>query len=175
LKWIGLALCALVLLLRPWLPGLVVAIGYLYGSIVIVNLTVLLVRKLRDLLFWRVRHRLLGAFVFAGLIPLLLILGMVYFAGRILAGQLASDYLQDSVQDLARELTWIDVDLAQRTASLPAADLGRVAGEIFKQHDSKFPSLAAPLIRVGQDGASEVLGKCDPSGRAPARAFRRPS
>ena len=67
-KWIALALFLSAILLHPWLPGILVAVGYLCGFVLIGNLLFHMGRYLRDRLFWRVRNRLLASFVFVGLI-----------------------------------------------------------------------------------------------------------
>ena len=59
-KWVGLVLYAAVLLFGRWLPGTIVAVGYLYGIVVIANLLFHLFRYLKSSLFWRVRLLLLA-------------------------------------------------------------------------------------------------------------------
>jgi len=84
-KWIGLAVYAAALLFNRWLPGLIVGLAYLYGVVVIANLLFYVFRYLKDRLFWRVRNRIIGSFIFVGFIPLLLLLGIIYLSAYLLA------------------------------------------------------------------------------------------
>ncbi len=146
-KWIGLALFALAILLKRWLPGSLITIGHLCGTIVLVNLLFLLFRRLRDRFFWRVRNRLLAAFVFSSLIPLLLIIGMIFASGWMLAGQLSANYLYESLRDLAGELTAVNHQIGHRLASRAPGELKAITEELFKTHKSQFPNLEACLFR----------------------------
>jgi len=89
-KWIGLAVYAVVLLFDRWLPDVVVILGQLFGILVLLNLTFHGIRFLKNRFFWRVRNRIAGSLIFVGLIPLLLMLGTVFVALYLLAGQLAA-------------------------------------------------------------------------------------
>jgi phosphoserine phosphatase RsbU/P len=156
-KWIGLALFALVILLKRWLPGGLITIGHIYGTIVLINLVFLLFRRLRDRLFWRVRNRLLAAFVFSSLIPLTLIIGMIFASGWMLAGQLSANYLYESLRDLAGELSTVNHQIGQKFGSKSPEELEAIAGEIFKIHKSRFPNLEAYLFRKDQKEGFVVL------------------
>jgi phosphoserine phosphatase RsbU/P len=156
-KWIGLALYALVILLKRWLPGILITIGHVYGTIVLINLAFLLFRRFRDRLFWRVRNRLLAAFVFSSLIPLLLILGMIFASGWMLSGQLSANYLYESLRDLASELTSVNHQISQQIASRSPEELEAIAGEVFKIHKNQFPKLEAHLYRRSLKGELVML------------------
>ncbi len=54
-KWTGLAVFLLAILLRRWLPGIAVALAWLYGIVVIFNLLSYLLRALKNRIFWSVR------------------------------------------------------------------------------------------------------------------------
>src|SRR5262245_52187948 len=92
-KIAGLAALAATYLFHQGLPGWLVAPAIAFGLEAVVNLSWHVLRYLRDRVFWRVRNRILGSFIFVGLIPLLLILGSVYLTAYIVAGQLAANYL----------------------------------------------------------------------------------
>src|SRR5687767_15802010 len=115
-KWIGLSVFIVAILLSPWLPGIVVTLACLYGVLVIFNLFFILLRSLKNRLFWGVRNRIIGSFVFIGLIPMLVILGVIYFSLRMLLGQLAGNYMELAFREMERELSSINVELAQRIA-----------------------------------------------------------
>lgn len=106
-----MAIFCAVLVLRPWLPGWLVALGYLYGIVVILNLAFHLACYLKNRFFWRVRNRLLGSFVFIGLIPLLVILGVVFLSAYLLLGQLAVTYMSAALSRIEGEVSGINVEL----------------------------------------------------------------
>jgi sigma-B regulation protein RsbU (phosphoserine phosphatase) len=167
-KWIGLACFAAVLIFRPWLPGVVVVLGYVYGIVVIANLVFLFSRYLKNRIFWRVRNRILGSFIFVGLIPLLLLLGTIYLAAYLLVGQLAANYLETSLSEIVREITGINVELAQQvTAIKPAAALDESAQPVFKRHEQQFPRMWARLAHKKPAGGYEIAWTYDPAKIAP--------
>jgi sigma-B regulation protein RsbU (phosphoserine phosphatase) len=162
-KWIGLALYGIVLIFNRWLPGVVVAVGYLYGIIVIANLLFHLFRYLKNRLFWRVRNRLISAFVFVGVIPLVLLAGIVFLTVYVLLGQLAGRYLEDSLHEVQNELAAIHAELATRlTSADPAAAFAREAPVALGEHASRFPRISARLLERNAEGAMKVISAWDP-------------
>ncbi len=102
-KWIGLAAFAAVVIFRPWLHGSLVFLGWAYGLIVLALLLSRLFRYLKNRLFWRVRNRVLGSFIFVGLLPLLLLAGTAFLASYVLVGQLAANCLEASLTSIVQE------------------------------------------------------------------------
>jgi len=166
-KWIALAAFALALLLAPWLPSAVRVLCTLAGVAAIANLLFHAVRRLRDRLFWKVRNRILGSFIFAGFIPLLLILTAVTLIGYMALGQLAASYLQSSLDGFARELTQIGTALS---VSLPreagATNFESIAARVFSGTRAAFPRLAAMVVRLRENQSPEVVAVHDPDGLA---------
>jgi len=162
-KWIGLAVYAAALLFNRWLPGLIVGVGYLYGIVVIANLLFHAFRYLKNRLFWRVRNRIIGSFVFVGFIPLLLLGGIIYLSAYMLAGQLAGKYLDSSLREGEQQIVEIHRELAGQIAQagLQAA-FPEIAARVASAHAQQFPSLPARLLRRGAAGSFEVLSKHDP-------------
>jgi sigma-B regulation protein RsbU (phosphoserine phosphatase) len=161
-KWIGLALYATVLLFGRWLPRPIVAVGYLYGIVVIANLLFHLFRYLKNSLFWRVRNRLIGSFVFVGVIPLLLLSGMVFLSGYGLFGQLAGRYLDNSLVEVEHQITAINTELGGRLSpSMTITTFDELASHVFADHAAQFPHLAARLLRRNSEGTFSVMFKCD--------------
>jgi phosphoserine phosphatase RsbU/P len=164
-KWIGLAVYATALLFNRWLPWPVILIAYLYGIVVIANLIFLLSRYLKNRLFWRVRNRLIGAFVFVGVIPLVLLAGVVFLTAYVLLGQLGGRYLEESLQHVRSQLTSINSELGgQLTAENNQAEFPRRASATLQSHAAQFPRLAARLLRQEADGSLKVVGVLDPGG-----------
>ncbi len=167
-KWAGLVVYALALLLSRWLPGPVLVAAYLYGIVVIVNLLVHLFIYLKNRFFWRVRNRIIGAFVFVGVIPLLLLLGVVYLSAYVLFGQLAGKYLSNALQETEHEISTINEELAvQLSAKEGRAAFAEAAARVFDEHAARFPTLEARLLRRLPDGGFEVLWTHDPRNLLP--------
>ncbi len=162
-KWIGLLTYAAVLLLNRWLPGPLVAAGYLYGIAVIANLLFHAFRYIKDRLFWRVRNRIIGSFIFVGVIPIVLLLGVVFLSAFLLAGQLAGRYLEISLRESEHQITEINEELA---GPIGGGDLKTVfpaiASRIWPVHSGQFPGLATRLLRRQPDGSLEIISKYDP-------------
>src|SRR6266498_3281577 len=167
-KWAGLALFLLALLLRRWLPGTAVVLACLYGMVVVFNLSFLLLRMLKNRLFWKVRNRIIGSFVFVGLIPLLVIAGVIYLSARVLLGQLSGNFVKVSLEEMARELSWINAEMGHqiRHGASPGL-LDTLASRTFTSHAAQFPRMAARLARKRQDGTFEIVWQSDPKGIFP--------
>jgi phosphoserine phosphatase RsbU/P len=162
-KWIGLALYAASLLFNRWLPGPIVAAGYLYGIVVIANLLFHAFRYLKNRLFWRVRNRIIGSFIFVGIIPLLLLLGIVYLSAYMVAGQLAGKYLDNSLRECEQQIAEINRELSGQVARAGAqAAFPEMATRMASAHAQQFPRLSARLLRMASDGTLEVLSRYDP-------------
>jgi phosphoserine phosphatase RsbU/P len=155
-KWIGLAVFAIALVFRQSLPGLVLAAAYIYGIVVIANL-------IRQWFFWRVRNRLLGFFIFVGVIPLLVLLGVVLLAANMLLGRLAGQYFNQAIQENEQLIAKINFELAGNVAYEDPESMFRAkAAKVFSSHSTQFPHLAARLLHRRPDGALEIVSKYDP-------------
>ena len=164
-KWIGLIVYIAALALGRYLPGPVVAAAYIYGVVAIANLVFFGFRYLRDRLFWRMRNRLIGSFIFVGVIPLLIILGLICLAGYLLFGQLAGQYLNTALMENTRLISEINLDLAgQITSAESAKGFESKASAVLSQHAAQFPRLAARLVKRQPNGTLAVISKHDPSG-----------
>jgi phosphoserine phosphatase RsbU/P len=162
-KWIGLAFYAAALLFSRWLPGPVVAAASIYGIIVIAHLLWSSFRYLKDRFFWRVRNRLIGSFVFVGVIPLLLLIGVMILSFYILLGQLADQYIERSLQENENMVAGINGELvAQTAASVDPRLFSTRAASVFSYHSAQFPTLAARLLQRLPDGTLHSIAKHDP-------------
>lgn len=162
-KWIGLAVYAAALLFNTWLPGIVVAAAYVYGMVVIVGLIFFCFRHLKDKLFWRVRNRLIGSFIFVGVIPLLILLGLFALAFQVMLGQLGASYLGSALQENISQISEIEVELASHLT--PADVVGEFpakAAMVLSTHSAQFPRLAARLSRRLPGGTLTQVSKYDP-------------
>ena len=162
-KWVGLLVFGGVLLAARWLPGLIVFLGYVYGIVVIANLLFHGFRYLRNRLFWRVRNRLIGAFVFVGVIPLILLSGIAALSGYLLMGQLAGRYLEVSLQEVQRQLASLTREMAARLPADPTRTaLAELAGRVQADHKGQFSSVSARLLRRSADGKFDLIATSDP-------------
>jgi phosphoserine phosphatase RsbU/P len=118
---------------------------------------------LKNRLFWRVRNRLIGSFVFVGILPLALLLGVVLLTGYVLLGQLAGRHLENSLHEIENELTAINAELSGQLPlhNDPAAFPGKVSS-ILGAHAGKFPRMAARLLEKNPGGTMKVLSAWDP-------------
>jgi len=166
-SWKGIVLAAFVLalVLNRWLPDILLAAFYIAGMAVILNLLFHLFRRLRNKVFWRVRHRILGSFIFVGFIPLLVLFGVAYLSIYLLLGQLSAHYLHASLDELIQEVTRINLDLGHRVVPPVSGDAFRKTAEtVFGKNAPAFPKLAALLMRRKHDGSLENIGIIDPHG-----------
>ena len=160
-----LAAFVLALVLNRWLPDFLVAACTIAGAFVILNLLFHLLRRLRNKVFWRVRHRILGSFIFVGFIPLLVLFGVAYLSIYLLLGQLSAHYLHASLDELIQEVTRINMDLGHRVVPPVSGDAFRKTAEtVFGKSAPAFPKLAALLMRRKHDGSLENIGISDPHG-----------
>lgn len=163
-KWLGLSALAAVLILRPWLHDGIVAVGFLCGIIVLFNLAFLLFRYLKNRFFWRVRNRLLGSFVFVGLIPLIMILGAGYLSSYLLLGQLAATYLTTALSALENQVAEINVELSEKLVpGITPESFERLASRTLEMHREQIPRAAARLLKRLPDGGFETVARFDPS------------
>ena len=163
-KWIGIAVFIAVLVAHQYLPDLLVLGGYLYGFIVLASLAFYVFRYLRDRFFWRVRNRIISSFIFVGVIPVLVIFGLIGLASYLLFGQLASQYLGSALEENRRLLSEINLDLAgQMDSAEDAGAFPAKASSIFKRHAAQFPHLAAQLIKRQPNGMLMILASQDPN------------
>ena len=153
--------------MRSRLPGIVIAICYLWGLAVVANLLFFAGRYLRDRLFWRVRNRLLASFVFVGLIPIVVLFGLVFLSSYILLGQLAATYFFTSLRELQGEVAKINGELAGfLPGGPPPASFASDAARVLDAHADMFPRSAARLLKSGSGQLFEIAGVSDPTGVA---------
>ena len=167
-KWTGLCVYAAALLFGRWLPDYVLAAAYLYGIVVIALLIIFIFRYLKDRLFWRVRNRLIGSFVFVGVIPILILIGVVVLSGYILLGHLAGQYLSQALQEKYRLVSEINAELAGKvsredtTGAFPEKAAGILDSQSFR-----FPKLSTRLLQQLPDGTFHAVSTYDPRGILP--------
>jgi predicted PurR-regulated permease PerM len=157
-KWIGLAVYVAAHIFNRWLPGYIVTAACIYGIVVIAGLVFFVFRRLKDRFFWRVRNRLIGSFIFVGIIPLLILLGVVALSSYILLGHLAGQYLNQALQENGRQISEINAELAGQiphedaTSAFPAR-----AAAVFSRHSSQFPRLAVRFLQRFPDGSLRAV------------------
>ena len=160
---VGVSVYVAALLFNRWLPGFLVAAAYIYGIVVIAGLVFFVFRYLKDRFFWRVRNRLIGSFIFVGIIPLLILLGVVALSGYILLGHLAGQYLNRALQENGRLISEINAELAGQIAHADATSaFPAKAAAVFSNHSSQFPRLAVRLLQRLPDGTLRAVSKHDP-------------
>jgi sigma-B regulation protein RsbU (phosphoserine phosphatase) len=162
-KWIGLAVFIAALATHRYLNGLILAGAYLYGFIVFANMFFFVFRFLRDRFFWRVRNRIISSFIFVGVIPVLVLLGLICLAAYLMFGQLAGRYLGSALVENTHVISDINLDLAgQITSAGDAGAFPAKAASIFSKHAAQFPHLAAQLVKRQPNGTLAILSRMDP-------------
>jgi phosphoserine phosphatase RsbU/P len=161
-KIIGLGIYVFSLIFYKMLPGFIVTIGHLCGTIVIINLLYFVARYLKDRFFWRVRNRLFGSFIFTGFIPLLILIGVIALSVYLLFGQLAGQYLDNALKENKRLISGITTEFIITITPADASLLKIKAPQIFLKHSDQFPQLAVRLLRRQPGGNIEEISKYDP-------------
>lgn len=93
--------------------------------------------KLMRLVIWRLRYRLLVAYLFIALVPIVLIVLLVGFGGDMIAGQIAT-YLVTAELDARREAM---LDPARELAAMPAQVRAEQARWMAPYLREKFPGM----------------------------------
>src|SRR5208282_4379404 len=123
--WIALAVCVLALpaLLAgnslQGLPGL--GLLRFVGLIAAVYLTYRVWNHWRSQILWSLRNRLIVAYVFIAVVPVLLLLILGLIAGEILYSQFAAYLLNHEIQDRIEALADSSASIAAAETSLPAS------------------------------------------------------
>jgi len=151
--WASLAVIALALAFRipaafgHELPrtGFLTFVGLLAAAYLLVRLAMVM----RRTLLWRLRNRLIVAYVFIAVVPILLLLTMVGLAGYLLELQIGAHLLRD--------------DLKQRE-NMIAADASAIAGVVGREPDLK-PAPAQPDFGRGGRGRGRGRGRGGPNGQ----------
>ena len=157
--WVALAIVGIALLVRvPAALGHELAhTGFLtfLGLIAAAYLLVRLIIIARRTLLWRLRNRLIVAYIFIAVVPILLLFIMFGFAGYLLELQIGAHLLRD--------------DLKQRE-NMIAADAAAIAGVVGREPDLK-PAPAAPPLAGGRGGRGRERGR----GERPPLANSQPT
>jgi serine phosphatase RsbU (regulator of sigma subunit) len=120
--------------------GFLTFLGLIAAAYVIVRLIIIA----RRTLLWRLRNRLIVAYVFIAVVPILLLLTMVGLAGYLLELQIGAHLLRD--------------DLKQRE-NMIAADAAAIAGVVGREPDLKPAPATPPFGRGGPGGRGGRAGR----------------
>jgi phosphoserine phosphatase RsbU/P len=124
----------------------------------------------RDRLLWSLRNRLIVAYLFIAFVPILLIVTLVFLAGRILYSQLGAYLLHEDIQQRIAMIADISEHIAIAHQFLPAGvtqdESERVlAAQSHAVHDRELPGLSiifsndSPLLRkVASPGKRSFAG-----------------
>jgi sigma-B regulation protein RsbU (phosphoserine phosphatase) len=119
--------------------GITAFVAFCLGAWIALRLLRIGLRKLT----WRLRNRLVVAYLFIAVLPILLVLTLVGLGGYMLAGQAAAYVVRSELDRRLLLLSAIAEDL-----SAPRADLQRIA----KTQRQRFPGL---ILWTAQNGASQ--------------------
>jgi phosphoserine phosphatase RsbU/P len=101
----------------------------------------------RTYLLWSLRNRLIVAYVFIAVVPILLILTLVGLAGRIVYSQLGAYLLYEDIHERIRMIADISEHIAAAHATLPKGvseeEMERIlAAQSHEVHDRELPGLS---------------------------------
>ena len=124
-----------------------------------------LIAFFRNRILWSLRNRLIVAYLFIAVVPVLLIVALVGFTARILYSQLGAYILHEDIQRRIDMIGDISEHIAVAHRSLPAGvkqeDSERIlASQSHAVHDRELPELA---ISFSEDDS--LLRNIAPSGR----------
>jgi len=159
--------------------GVVAAVAELNGSmanfvkfLAVLCLFYLLFRMIgwwRSRLLWSLRNRLIVAYLFIALVPILLIVTLVGLAGRILYSQLGAYLLYEDIQvrintiaDMAEHIAAAHGPVTRGTSEVELESV--MAGQSHAVHDRELPGLAitfsddATLLHKVARGADAFAG-----------------
>jgi sigma-B regulation protein RsbU (phosphoserine phosphatase) len=172
LGWIDktlLVLLAIYVLLRvtrlsPTWQFLTALAAFVFGSIALVRLTYGLTRKA----IWRLRNRLIAAYLFIAVVPIVLILLLAGMAGYTLIGQVAAYFVRT---DLANREQQVFRQAEQAAGTMPGRGRGGFGG--FNA-PGPGPSGGGPSNEAGSRGFGGFagLGRGGPGRAGPAQAGR---
>ena len=119
----------------------------------------------RSRLLWSLRNRLIVAYLFIAFVPILLILTLVFLAGRILYSQLGAYLLHEDIQQRIEMIEDISEHIAVAHQALPPGIMQEeseriLAAQYHAVHDRDLPGLA---ITFTSD--SSLLRKLAPPGK----------
>src|SRR6266853_4491540 len=101
----------------------------------------------RNRLLWSLRNRLIVAYLFIAFVPILLIVTLVFLAGRILYSQLGAYLLHEDIQQRIQMIADISEHIAIAHQTLPPNVTEReseriLAGQSHAVHDQELPGLS---------------------------------
>src|SRR6266436_7011735 len=101
----------------------------------------------RNRLLWSLRNRLIVAYLFVAFVPILLIVTLVFLAGRILYSQLGAYLLHEDIQQRIEMIADISEHIAIAHQTLPPNVTEReseriLAAQSHAVHDQELPGLS---------------------------------
>lgn len=112
------------------------------GSPWVVLAVLLCLLAFRKWLLWRVRNRLLLSFLLSGVLPLILVAGMILLSGELFLSQLAADRVRQDVQARLAELTGVARDMATVASTSDSAALA----DVLRQ---RVPRMSVVIVSGG--------------------------
>lgn len=162
IRWSCLIIFAFVLLFREFLSHSTISVTGLIG-LVFIGLLFVAFWYVSDRLFWRVRNRLLGSFIFVSVIPLAILACLLFLSGYLLLGQLGAQYLANALQENTLRISEINSELAGQIAFAGNVSVfPSKAPSILSGSFAQFPDLASRVLQRLPNGNLEVISKYDP-------------
>lgn len=121
-----------------WFGGLVTFLTFVASIL----LCILFVRWFRRTLMWRLRNRLIVTYMFIGVIPVVLLLGMILIMAYLFVGQFATYVASSDLQAELKSLEAVNSRLASEVALALRSGHALTAETISKSqsHEDMFPN-----------------------------------
>jgi sigma-B regulation protein RsbU (phosphoserine phosphatase) len=155
LDWLAVALCAIGLAAaaNPWknLPGA----GFLrvLGMLAVVYVLYRFWSRWREELLWSLRNRLILAYLFLAVVPIVLLLILASMLGQILYSQLGAYLLYHDIEDRVAIMS----SLAATQASLPASLNENARNESLSRQAEVMVGRPVPKLRMNFEAKPEFF------------------
>jgi len=119
----------------------------------------------RNRLLWSLRNRLIVAYLFFAVVPILLIVTMVLIAGRVLYSQLGAYLLHEDIQRRVEMIADISEHIAAAHQTLPPGATMEESERILATQSHAVHDRELPGLTIGFSEDASLLGKVASKGK----------
>jgi sigma-B regulation protein RsbU (phosphoserine phosphatase) len=119
----------------------------------------------RNRLLWSLRNRLIVAYLFIAVVPILLIVTLVLLAARILYSQLGAYLLHEDIQDRIEMIADISEHIAIADGTLPRGVTREESERILAAQSHAVHDRELPKLSISFSDDTTLLGKVTSSGK----------
>jgi sigma-B regulation protein RsbU (phosphoserine phosphatase) len=119
----------------------------------------------RNKLLWRLRNRLIVAYLFIAFVPILLIVALVFLAGQILYSQLGAYLLHEDINNRIEMIADISEHIAIAHRTLPPGVTEQQSESILTAQSHAVHDRELPGLNISFTDDTSLLGKVASSGK----------